>query len=46
MGIALEVMEYTARHVTDIHRAREIYLGAMISVIEETLAESPDYLEK
>ena len=40
MSIALDVMDYTDKHVVNLQLAKNIYLGAMISVIETTIAES------
>lgn len=40
MTIALEVMDYTDNNIANPQLAKNVYLGAMISVMEMTIAES------
>ncbi len=40
MTIALDVMDYTDNNIANPQLAKNVYLGAMISVMEMTIAES------
>lgn len=39
-SLPIRVMEYTAKNEADPERAKNIYLGAMITMLKDTLAES------
>ena len=39
-SLPIRVMEYTSQNEADPERAKNIYLGAMITMLKDTIAES------